>query len=93
MKESALMFTSGLGQLNDGPIESVPSPRSDDLMDITSTSSRSGELQRELRALRILTKSPRATNLKSGILNGGGGGGGGIVVSGDCAPLFKLMSS
>lgn len=69
MKLSALAFTSGLGQVIEGPIESPPS-------DLTSTSSSSGELQRELWVLRILTKSPRATNLTSAILNCGGGGGG-----------------
>lgn len=92
MKESAFKLTSGLGQKTDGPIESEPSIASFDLTDITSTSSSSGELHLELWALRILTKSPRATNLKSGILNGGGGGGGGIGISGDCAPLFTYSS-
>lgn len=77
MKESAFTFTSGLGQEIEGPIESPLS----DLTDMTSKSSRSGELQRELCVLRILTKSPRAMNLTFGILNGGGGGGSGI--SGD----------
>lgn len=93
IKLSAFVLTSGLGQNTDGPIESEPSIASDDLTGITSsTSSRSGELHLELCVLRILTKSPRATNLKSGIENGGGGGGGGIGISGDCAPIFKFSS-
>lgn len=99
MKESAFMFTSGLGQVTDGPVESSPSIASDDdLTGIsststsTSTSSRSGELQRELFAVRILTKSPEGTKFISRSLNGGIGGGGGIGIKGDCEPLFKLSS-
>lgn len=97
MKESAFMFTSGLGQLTDGPVESSQSIVSDDdLTGIsstsTSTSSSSGELQRELCAVRILTKSPEGTKFISRILNGGIGGGGGIGIKGDCEPLFKLSS-
>lgn len=86
MNESALAFTSGLGQETDGPIESPPS----DLTDMTSASSSSGELQRELCVLRILTKSPRATNPTSGILNGGGGGGGGSGINGDCGAIITF---
>lgn len=86
MKESALAFTSGLGQETEaGPIESPPS----DLTDMTSASSGSGELQRELCVLRILTKSPRATKLTSGILNGGGGGGSGINGDGGAIITFS----
>lgn len=95
MKESAFMFTSGLGQVTDGPVESSPSIASDDDLtgiSSTSTSSRSGELQRELFAVRILTKSPEGTKFISRILNGGIGGGGGIGIKGDCEPLFKLSS-
>lgn len=81
MNVSAFVFTSGLGHVT-GPNESSPSIGYDVyFVDEKSTSSNSGELHRELWALRILTKSPRATNFTSGILNGGGGGGGGI--SGD----------
>lgn len=86
MKVSAFAFTSGLEKEIEGPIESPPS----DLIDMISTSSSSGELHRELWALRILTKSPRATNLDSGILNGGGGGGGGIGMSGDGGAIVSL---
>lgn len=85
MKESAFTFTSGLGHEIEGPIESPPS----DLTDMTSTSSRSGELQRELCVLRILTKSPRATNFTSDILNGGGGGGSGISGDGGAMITFS----
>lgn len=86
MKESAFTFTSGLGHEIEGPIESPPS----DLTDITSsTSSRSGELQRELCVLRILTKSPRAMNFASDILNGGGGGGSGISGDGGAMITFS----
>ncbi|EYU26423.1 hypothetical protein MIMGU_mgv1a0137732mg, partial [Erythranthe guttata] len=88
MKLSALVFTSGLGQVIVGPppVESIPSA---DLTDMTSSaSSGSGELQRELFSLWILTKSPCAMNLVAFILNGGGGGGSGI--SGDGGAMVVL---
>lgn len=85
MKLSAFMFTSGLGQEMEGPIGSDPPS---DLTDTTSPSSSSGELQRELRALSILTKSPWVTNFSSRILNGGRGGGGGI--SGEGGAIITL---
>lgn len=50
MKVSALMFTSGLGQVTDGPAASPPSMPADvSLLFVeSSTSSLSGELEREL---------------------------------------------
>lgn len=88
MKVSAFMFTSGLGQETDDPVKSSPSIGN--LTGTSSKSSRSGELQRELCAVRILTKSPEGTKFISRILNGGIGGG--IGINGDCEPLFKLSS-
>lgn len=84
MKMSAFESTSGLGQLNEGPIESPPS----DFTDMTSKSSGPGELHRELLALLILTKSPLVMNFSSGIVNGGGGGG--IGSNGDAGAITTL---
>ncbi|KAL2238056.1 UNVERIFIED_CONTAM: hypothetical protein Sindi_0997300 [Sesamum indicum] len=79
MEVSAFTFSSGLGQEMEGLAESPMS----DFIHMKSVSSSSSELHRELCALRILTKSPWATNLSSAILNGAKGGGGGSGISGD----------
>ncbi|XP_011070148.1 glycine-rich protein DOT1-like [Sesamum indicum] len=86
MEVSAFTFSSGLGQEMEGPAESPMS----DFIHMKSMSSSSSELHRELCALRILKKSPWATNLSSAILNGAKGGGGGSGISGDGGAMITF---
>ncbi|KAL2238276.1 UNVERIFIED_CONTAM: hypothetical protein Sindi_1019300 [Sesamum indicum] len=86
MEVLAFTFSSGLGQEMEGPAESPMS----DFIHMKSMSSSSSELHQELCALRILKKSPWATNLSSAILNGAKGEGGGSGISGDGGAMITF---
>lgn len=87
MKVSAFVLTSGLGQktvLAPSPPSLALTVSTDSLSSEAGTSSNSGDPERELGVLCMLTNPPCIMNFGSGILKGGGGG---VGITGLCAPL------